>query len=72
MRTIRDEDDNDFVTIEDVLVKGTSAKGLLCVIAGDEYWIPKSQITDDSEVYSLGHKGKLVIPRWLAVQRELV
>jgi hypothetical protein len=73
MRTIRDEDDGDNdVVLEDVFAKGASEKALLCVIDGDEHWIPKSQISDDSEVYDRGHKGKLVITHWLAKQRELV
>jgi len=73
MRTICDEDnEGEPVTIEDVLAKGASEKAVLCVIDGEEYWIPKSQITDDSEVYDRGHKGKLVITRWLAQRRELV
>ena len=29
-------------------------------------WIPKSQISDDSEVYSLGDQGNLVVSEWWA------
>jgi len=32
-------------------------------------WIPLSMIDDDSEVYALEHKGKLVIPDWLADEK---
>lgn len=32
-------------------------------------WIPKSQITDDSEVYRNGDTGELEITEWLAEQR---
>jgi hypothetical protein len=32
-------------------------------------WIPKSQVTDDSEVCETGDEGDLVITDWLAEQR---
>ena len=35
-------------------------------------WIPQSQIDDDSEVWKLGDKGKLVVSEWIAIQKELV
>ena len=41
-------------------------------IDGAAYWIPQSQIDDDSEVYHAGHKGKLVVSEWIAVQKGLV
>lgn len=34
--------------------------------AGDEIWVPKGQIHDDSEVYAVGHEGKLIVSAWLA------
>ena len=69
MRTIRDEvGDTDDVAIENVHAIAGSAKAVLCIIEGEEHWIPKSQITDDSEVYERGHEGKLVITHWLAQQ----
>lgn len=39
---------------------------LLVDIEGDEYWIPKSQIHDDSEVWKKGQEGDLVIHYWYA------
>lgn len=32
-------------------------------------WIPKNQITDDSEVYKVGDIGTLSITEWLATER---
>lgn len=50
-------------------------KALLCRIKGEEHWIPKSQITDDSEVYTDqedGNQGTLVLTEWIAKQKGLV
>lgn len=47
-------------------------KALLCVIDGKKYWIPKSQIDEDSEVYKKGTDGTLIIPEWLATEKGLV
>jgi hypothetical protein len=41
-------------------------KALLCIIDGDEHWVPKSQIVDDSEVYAKGHEGELQVRKWWA------
>lgn len=46
--------------------------GLLCEIDGDEHWIPKSQIDDESEVYEEGHEGTLVVTEWIAKEKGLV
>jgi hypothetical protein len=36
-----------------------------------KYWLPKSQIHDNSEVWKNGDSGVLVIPLWLAEQAGL-
>ena len=33
---------------------------------GEEAWVPKSQVHDDSEAYKKGQSGKIVLPLWLA------
>lgn len=38
---------------------------------GDELWIPRSQIHEDSEVTELHDSGNLVITKWLAEQKGL-
>ncbi len=30
------------------------------------FWVPKSVIDDDSEVFALGHAGTLVVADWFA------
>ncbi len=45
---------------------------LLCSIDGNEVWIPKSKIHNDSEVRAEGDEGTLVIPQWLAETKDLV
>jgi hypothetical protein len=49
-------------------------QALLVVIDGDEYWIPKSQIHDNSEVYNAddNSEGTLVITEWIAKQKGLL
>lgn len=44
-------------------------KALLCNYEGEEFWIPKSQIHDDSEVTAVGDEGVLAIPSWLADEK---
>ncbi len=62
----------DKVEIEDVVAKAETDSALLCVIGGEEIWIPKSQVDDDSEVYEKGGSGRLVITRWIAEKKELI
>lgn len=66
--------DEGSVAFEDVEVKHDSGKALLCLIDGEEYWIPQSQITDDSEVYDAegNSRGRLVVTEWIARQKGLV
>ena len=49
-----------------------SDAALLVLIDGNEVWIPKSQLSDESEIQEKGDKGLLVIPEWLAIEKELV
>jgi len=71
MRTVRDEDDNSDVTIDDVTATRATGKALLCCIGGEDTWIPQSVITDDSEVYETGHAGKLIVKGWFARKEGL-
>jgi hypothetical protein len=59
------------VSIDNVrCIKETHA-ALLCVIDDEEVWIPKSQISDDSEVYDEGSSGTLIISEWIANEKGL-
>lgn len=60
------------VAIADAKAIRETTKAIQVAVDGREVWIPKSQILDESEVFSLGTSGKLVVPRWLAVAKELV
>lgn len=59
------------VSIDDAKAVAETDLALLVVIDEKKYWIPKSQIKDDSEVYEMGGEGTLVIPRWLAEEKRL-
>jgi hypothetical protein len=54
------------VQIQDVVAVKETEAALLVEIEGEEFWIPKSQIDDDSEVYKMGTDGTLVISAWFA------
>ncbi len=61
------------VEFEDVPeVKRETDAAILCVVEGNEMWIPKSQIDDDSEVYKKGTSGKLIVTEWIALQKGLI
>jgi len=59
-------------SFEDVEVKKETTDALLCVIDGKPHWIPKSQISDDSEVSSEGDEGTLVLSEWISIEKGLV
>jgi hypothetical protein len=72
-RGFRDEDEpRESVRLANVKALRGSDKALLCLIDGEQIWIPQSQITDDSEVFEAGGTGDLVITKWLAEQKELI
>jgi len=53
---------------EDVSCRKAKGKAILVEIPdlGGEFWIPQSQVTDDSEVWKEGDTGTLVISDWFA------
>jgi hypothetical protein len=68
---MRDDDATKTIEITEP-VKRETEKALLVEIGGEELWIPKSQIHDDSEVYREGDTGKLVITEWIAREKGLL
>ena len=73
-----DEEQDDPVAVKVVRVIRETEKAILVEVwhgpAGgevpEEVWVPKSQIDDDSEVYSLkSGPGKLLVTAWLARQK---
>lgn len=59
------------IKIKNVRCKCQTEKAILVEIEGEEHWIPQSQIDDDSEVFSAGDEGTLVITEWIAEQKGL-
>ncbi len=57
---------------EDVEAIAETDKALLCRINGEEVWVPQSQIDEDSEVYTKGDRGTLIVTEWWAAQRRLI
>lgn len=67
-------DGNDPFEIEDCECIAESQKAIKVKsknLPGGEDWFPRSQILGESEVQEEGDEGTLVIPRWLAREREL-
>jgi hypothetical protein len=56
------------VEFEDVLTLHETAKAVLCNIAGEDHWVPKSQILIDSEVQGHGDQGVLRVTEWWAIK----
>ena len=61
----RDEDEH-YVLDDAKAVAESQSKLALRVKTREkgEFWVPKSVIHDDSEVYEKGHEGKLCIQLW--------
>jgi hypothetical protein len=51
-------------------IRATKQALLILTDEGDEVWVPKSVIHDDSEVYEDGHEGTLVVQEWFAKKTE--
>jgi hypothetical protein len=64
----------DFVTFEGVEAVRKSGPALLCRVDDKEVWIPHVNIamTDEATIRRPGDCGRLVIPRWHALNLGLV
>lgn len=62
------------VTFENVRCLKETDLAILCVVDGQEVWLPKSHVHDDSEVFDdeENSAGKLVISEWLATTKGLI
>lgn len=65
-------EDDETVDFENVDCQHSTDKAILCVIDGQKYWIPLSQIAVESEVKTVGDFGTLTITEWIAQQKGLV
>lgn len=64
---------DDQVQLEVEVLRESDKALLVRTDDGGEAWIPKSQIHDDSEVYSLkSSPGTMIVSRWIAEQKGLV
>jgi hypothetical protein len=62
------------VTFEVEGVEAETEKAIRVEIEGEPFWVPKSQIDDDSEVYSRKSGeggGKLIVSAWWAKKEGL-
>lgn len=63
---------SDEVEFTEVLARRETDKALLVEIDGKSYWVPKSMISEDSEVYAPDDEGTLIVREWWAKQEGLI
>lgn len=61
----------DTAEFEDISVAKETDKAILVEIEGEEFWVPKSVIHEDSEVKEEGTEGILIVKRWWAENNGL-
>ena len=62
---------NDEVTVTAERVIRKTDKAILVQLEDRQLWIPQSQISDNSEVYDVGHTGDLILSPWFAEKEGL-
>ena len=69
----RDSSGDDPHEMGSVEITAETAKALLCIPEeGEQYWIPKSVVHDDSEAWKKGDSGKLIVKKWWAEKNNYV
>lgn len=61
----------DWVYVEGVEVVEVTKAALKVLVDTSPVWIPKSQLHSDCDLYDEGDEGDLIIPRWLADEKEI-
>jgi hypothetical protein len=61
---MRRDNDPEPVSQGDAVAIAETDKALLVEIDGDEKWVPKSVIHDNSEVWKKGDEGTIVVEGW--------
>lgn len=61
-----------YVEIEDVLAIKDTDYALCCLIDGNDVWVPRTVISEDSEVSEVNDEGILLIAEWWARDKGLV
>lgn len=67
----RDEDDEGTEIGEGKCIRATARAILVKLETGEEEWIPKSCVHDNSEVWDEGQEGTVVVKTWWAEQAGL-
>lgn len=57
------------VRVGGVMCVWETERALKCVVEGEEVWVPKSVVLEESEVREEGEEGDLVVERWFGVER---
>lgn len=60
---------SDGVCVGDAFGLHETEDAVLVNLCGEEVWIPKSQIHDNSECYDAETDGSLVVTEWFAEQK---
>ena len=61
-----------YVEFDNTVVRDESEEAIEVELDdGRKFWIPKSQVHDDSESYELGTDGSLVVAEWLADRKGM-
>jgi len=64
------DDGDDLVTFRDVRVIRSTAPALLCRIGSRSVWLPRWHVS--GKLWCTGDRGKLLIRRWVARERQLI
>ena len=67
-----DADETDLMLFNGVRIVAERSRVLLCVIHERAVWVHRSQLREGTDVRARGDRGRLVIPKWLAVDLDLV
>lgn len=63
---------NGGVTITNAMAIEETEKAILCTINGQNHWFPKSTILSQSEVFTPGDVGALIVKPWVAKDKGFV
>ena len=61
-----------FLEFECMHVEKETEKALQVLISNETFWVPKSQIAEDSEVTSEGQSGVIKLSEWIAGEKGLL